>query len=247
MRFDVITIFPELIEAFAEVALVGKAREAGLLQIETTSPRRFTRDRHQTVDDAPFGGGSGMVMMPEPLMAAIEAADAEAEAAGRPRNRRVVLAPSGAVFDQRAARRLLQEPGITLVCGRYEGIDERVIEACDEVLSLGDFVLSGGEVAAMAMIEAISRLIPGMVGNAASLTEESHEMGLLEYPQYTRPREFRGQAVPEVLLSGNHAAIQRWRKEQALLRTRQRRPDLLEPDTQPDSESGANAAKGEGR
>ena len=228
MRFDVITIFPQLIETFAGVGLIAKGREAQRLEIHARSPREFTHDRHRTVDDAPYGGGSGMVMMAEPLIGAIEAVDAETRAAGRERNHRVVLSPQGALFSQATARRLAQVEGVTLVCGRYEGIDERVAELCDEVLSLGDFVLNGGEVAAMAVIEAVSRLVPGVLGNAESLSEESHELGLLEYPHYTRPRSFRSREVPEVLLSGDHGAIRRWRRKQALRRTAARRPDLLQ-------------------
>jgi tRNA (guanine37-N1)-methyltransferase len=227
MLFQVVTIFPELIDAFARVGLVGKAIEGGILRIEALSPRRFAGDKHGSVDDAPFGGGSGMVMLPEPLALALEAFDLAGQSAGQPRCRRVLLTPQGRVFQQADARRLAALPGVILICGRYEGVDERVHELCDEQISLGDFVLNGGEVAAMALIEAVSRLVPGMLGNAGSLTEESHAAGLLEYPHYTRPRTFRGRDVPAVLLSGNHAAIARWRRKQALLRTRALRPDLF--------------------
>ena len=196
MRFELVTIFPELIDAFAAVGLIARGVETGVLAIEAQNPRKFATDKHASVDDAPFGGGSGMVMMPEP-------------------------------FTQAIAQRLAAMPGVLLVCGRYEGIDERVAELCDEQLSLGDFVLNGGEVAAMAVIEAVARLLPGVLGNASSTVEESHSAGLLEYPQYTRPRSFRGQEVPEILLSGNHAGIARWRRAQALARTRARRPDLF--------------------
>lgn len=247
MRFDVITIFPELIDAFAGVGLIARACDAGLLTLAARSPRELTSDRHNTVDDAPYGGGSGMVMMPEPLVATLEAADAIADAAGRPRNRRVILSPQGTPFTQASARRYAQLPGLSLVCGRYEGIDERVAELCDETISLGDFVLNGGEVAAMAVIEAVSRLLPGVLGNAASLEQESHELGLLEYPQYTRPREFRGMEVPEVLLSGDHGAIARWRREQALLRTAERRPDLLEGAELSDAERALLDARTKGK
>ena len=219
MRFQIVTLFPELLQAFADAALIAKAKESGVLRIETITPREFATDKHRTVDDAPYGGGSGMVMMPEPLLAAIEALDAAAVNAGGVPGHRVLLSPQGTPFTQAL--------GIVLVCGRYEGMDDRVAEFVNEQISLGDFVLSGGEVAAMALIEAVARLLPGMLGNAGSLTEESHAAGLLEYPQFTRPRVFRGRAVPEVLLSGNHARIARYRRKQALLRTRERRPDLF--------------------
>jgi tRNA (guanine37-N1)-methyltransferase len=227
MRVQVVTIFPELIDAFGSVGLISKACAAGILRIETMSPRTFTHDKHQTVDDAPYGGGSGMVMLPEPIMSAVEALDQTCSEAGEERAHRIVLTPSGAPFTQAHARRLAQKPALMLICGRYEGIDDRVREQCDEELSLGDFVLNGGEVAAIAVIEAVSRLLPGMLGNAESLTEESHTSGLLEYPHFTRPRSFRGRDVPEILLSGNHAAIARWRRKQSLIKTRAARPDLF--------------------
>ncbi|MFI5309253.1 MAG: tRNA (guanosine(37)-N1)-methyltransferase TrmD [Polyangiales bacterium] len=227
MRFQVITIFPELIEAFAKFGLIARAVEHGSVRIDALSPRRFSSDKHLTVDDAPFGGGSGMVMLPEPLAQAMQAFDeASAEARATPCHR-VLLTPLGKPFEQADARRLSALPGLMLVCGRYEGVDERVESLVHETISLGDFVLNGGEVAAMAVIESVARLLPGVLGNAESLAEESHAAGLLEYPQYTRPRTFRGQDVPAVLLSGNHAAIARWRRKQALLRTRALRPDLF--------------------
>jgi tRNA (guanine37-N1)-methyltransferase len=228
VRYEVITIFPELIEAAVQVGLLGKALASGLAQLECVSPRRFTTDKHQSVDDAPYGGGSGMVMSAPPLAAAIEYLDAEAERAGRPRGQRVLLSPAGRPFDQATARRLALLPGLTLICGRYEGIDERVRGLVDETISLGDFVLNGGEVAALAIIEATARLLPGVLGNVSSLEEESHAAGVLEYPHYTRPREFRGAEVPAVLLSGDHAQIAKWRRQQALVRTREARPDLFE-------------------
>jgi tRNA (guanine37-N1)-methyltransferase len=227
MRVQVVTIFPELIDAFGSVGLISKACAANILRIETMSPRAFTHDKHQTVDDAPYGGGSGMVMLPEPLMSAVEALDQKCAEAGEARAHRIILTPSGAPFTQAHAQRLAQRPALMLICGRYEGIDDRVRELCDEELSLGDFVLNGGEVAAIAVIEAVSRLLPGMLGNAESLAQESHTGGLLEYPQFTRPRTFRGREVPEILLSGNHAAIARWRRKQSLLKTRAARPDLF--------------------
>jgi tRNA (guanine37-N1)-methyltransferase len=227
MRFQVVTIFPELIDAFAGIGLIAKAVEGGLMRIETCSPRRFTTDKHQSVDDAPFGGGSGMVMTPEPLAQAMDALDASAARDGVPAATRVLLTPQGKPFTQADARRFAALPGLLLVCGRYEGVDERVRSLVSEQISVGDFVLNGGEVAAMAVIESVSRLLPGMLGNAQSLSEESHAAGLLEYPHYTRPRSFRGMEVPAVLLSGNHATIARWRRRQALLRTRTLRPDLF--------------------
>jgi tRNA (guanine37-N1)-methyltransferase len=227
MRAQVVTIFPELIDAFSSVGLISKACAASILRIETMSPRAFTHDKHQTVDDAPYGGGSGMVMLPEPIMSAVEALDQKCGQAGEARAHRIILTPSGAPFTQAHAHRLAQKPALMLICGRYEGIDDRVREQCDEELSLGDFVLNGGEVAAIAVIEAVSRLLPGMLGNAESLAQESHTGGLLEYPHFTRPRTFRGQDVPEILLSGNHAAIARWRRKQSLIKTRATRPDLF--------------------
>jgi tRNA (guanine37-N1)-methyltransferase len=179
------------------------------------------------VDDAPYGGGSGMVMRVEPIALAMEALDERAAAAGLARCRRVLLSAGAAPFNHERALELARHRGLMLVCGRYEGVDERVRELCDEQLSLGDFVLNGGEVAAMAVIEGVARLLPGVLGNASSLAEESHAGGWLEYPQYTRPRSFRGRDVPEVLLSGNHAAVARWRRQRALLRTRALRPDLF--------------------
>jgi tRNA (guanine37-N1)-methyltransferase len=227
MRFQVVTIFPELIDAFAGVGLIAKAAEAGVVRIETCSPRAFAGDKHQSVDDAPYGGGGGMVMRPEPIALAMEALDASAARAGLAPCRRVLLSPQGAPFTQATALRWAALPGLMLVCGRYEGVDERVRELTAEQISLGDFVLNGGEVAALALIESVARLLPGMLGNAQSLAEESHAAGLLEYPHYTRPRSFRGREVPAVLLSGDHAAIARWRRRQALLRTRALRPDLF--------------------
>jgi tRNA (guanine37-N1)-methyltransferase len=227
MRFEVITIFPELVEGFVRGGLIGKACEAGRLRIECATPREHTTDRHRSVDDAPYGGGSGMVMAPEPLVASMEAFDARARDRGEPLAHRVLLTPQGTPLTQAIAQRLARNPALMLVCGRYEGIDERVGEHVSELISLGDFVVQGGEVAALAIIEAVSRLVPGVLGNEASPQEESHTEGLLEYPHYTRPRSFRDREVPAVLLGGDHAAVDRWRRRQALLRTRARRPDLF--------------------
>ena len=227
MRFEIVTLFPELLEGFAAVGLIGRAVEHGKLTIAARSPRQYARDKHRSVDDTPFGGGSGMVMMPEPIVDAIEALSGEAASSGQPRAQRVLLGPEGAPFTQEHARRLAGLPGVMLICGRYEGIDDAEHAVVDETLSLGDFVLNGGEVAAMAVIEAVSRLLPEVLGNAQSLDVESHASGLLEYPQYSGDRSFRGLDVPAVLLSGNHAAIERWRRQQALVRTRTLRPDLF--------------------
>jgi tRNA (guanine37-N1)-methyltransferase len=224
MRFELVTLFPEFFEVL-DHGLLGKAKTAGRLELHCLSPREFTQDKHRTVDDAPYGGGSGMVLMPGPFADALEALDTAR--AGVPTHR-VLLTPQGDRFSQSHARRFAQLPALTLVCGRYEGFDERIRSLVDEELSLGDFVLLGGETAALAIVEATARLLPGVLGNAASADEESHSHGLLEYPQYTRPEVFREQAVPEVLRSGNHAAIARWRRKEALRRTLERRPDLLE-------------------
>ncbi len=235
MRFDFVTLFPELIESSVKTGLFGRAIEHGIVSVRWRNPREHTTDRHGTVDDTPYGGGSGMVMMPGPVLDAIEHLDREA--GDGPRAHRVLLTPQGTVFTQAIAERLSRLPSVMWICGRYEGIDARVCEHVDEELSLGDFVLNGGEVAALAMTEAVARLIPGVLGNQASVVEESHSSdGLLEYPQYTRPREFRGVAVPEVLLSGNHARIAAWRREQSLLRTQARRPDKLDHVTLTDEE-----------
>jgi tRNA (guanine37-N1)-methyltransferase len=221
MRFEVITIFPELFSSFLQKGLVAKAHESGLIRVECTQIRDFTKNKHKSVDDAPYGGGSGMVMMPGPILEALESRETEG------RLHRVLLTPQGKPFDQATARRLASYPGIALICGRYEGVDERVRDAVDEQISLGDFVMTGGEVAAMAVIEATARLLPGVLGNAESTHEESHSQGMLEYPQYTRPPEFRGAKVPDVLLSGDHGAVARYRRKEVLRRTRAKRPDLF--------------------
>lgn len=234
-RFDVITIFAELMEPYLAGSILGRAQQASLLDVGFTDPRDFTTDRHRTVDDAPYGGGPGMVMTPEPLGAAIEHVRAERSPA-----RVVLLSPAGRPFNQAVAAEYAELGSLALVCGRYEGVDERVAAfAVDEELSIGDYVLSGGEVAALAVIDAVSRLLPGVLGNQASSTEESlADAPLLEHPQYTRPREWRGHAVPQVLLSGHHAAIAEWRWQQRLERTRARRPDLLTELSDEDSSHG---------
>jgi tRNA (guanine37-N1)-methyltransferase len=240
MRVDVVTLFPELFEPFLALGMVGRAVSSGALRVRRKSPRDFGLGRHRSVDDTPYGGGSGMVMRVDCLVDCLEALDAEpldaspsgdapAEAAPAGRAHRVLLCPQGARFDQRKAHELVDRGAVALICGRYEGFDDRVRSFVDEALSLGDFVMSGGEVAAMAIVDACSRLLPGVLGNAASAEHESHSVsfgGLLEYPQYTRPVEYRGMRVPEVLQGGNHAAIEAWRLAEAERRTRERRPDL---------------------
>jgi len=226
MRVDVVTLFPELFDAFRATSLVGRAVDTGALAIRFRSPRDFGIGKHKSVDDTPYGGGSGMVMRVDVLVACMEAFDD-----APPKARRVLLTPQGRPFDQGKAIALAAEPAVMLVCGRYEGFDERVRKHVDEEISLGDFVMTGGEVAAMAIVEAVARLLPGVLGNESSTHEESHSpgnAGLLEYPQYTRPADFRGDGVPEELVSGNHARIAAWRAAQAHQRTAARRPDLLE-------------------
>jgi len=224
LRFVVITIFPEFFDGALEVGLLGKAVESGLLEVVTVSPREFTVDRHRTVDDTPYGGGPGMVMLLEPLVAALEFA-----AARYPENRRILLSPQGTRFHQAMAQELASLDTIFLVCGRYEGVDQRLVDGgyVHQELSIGDYVLNGGEVAALVVIEACSRLLPGMVGNQESVEQDSFSEGIFDHPHYSRPRDYRGLSVPEVLLSGNHAAIRRWRDEEARRRTRNRRPELL--------------------
>jgi tRNA (guanine37-N1)-methyltransferase len=226
MRIDIVTIFPEFFSVL-DVSLLGKARQTGLLELRVHDLREFTHDRHRTVDDTPYGGGAGMVMKPEPWGEAFDSIL-------RTESIVVFPSPAGERFTQATARELSEAPHLVFGCGRYEGIDQRVIDnaatrATVREISLGDYVLNGGEVAAMAMIEAIGRLIPGVVGNPESLTEESHEDGLLEYPSFTKPAQWRGLEVPPVLLSGNHGAIATWRHDQQVERTGRVRPDLLLP------------------
>jgi tRNA (guanine37-N1)-methyltransferase len=221
VRIDVITIFPGMVADFADRSLLGRAREKGLLDVRVHDLRSVTTEPHLSVDDAPFGGGAGMVLMPEPIFATVEAVD--------PPRPLLLLGPAGRRFDQAYASELAALEGFSLLCGRYEGVDERVhTHLVDDELSIGDYVLAGGEVAAMVVIEAVGRLVPGVLGNEVSVEDESFSTGLLEYPQYTRPADFRGWSVPEVLRSGDHARIARWRRAQALARTLERRPDLIE-------------------
>lgn len=230
MRVDIVTIFPDFFGVL-DISLLGKARGTGLLDLRVHDLRDFTHDRHRTVDDTPYGGGAGMVMKPEPWGEAIDSILESTDAADP---LLIVPSPAGTRFVQTTARELAEEQHIIFACGRYEGIDQRVVDHYSErirveLVSLGDYVLNGGEVAVMAMVEAIGRLIPGVVGNPESLVEESHEGALLEYPSYTKPSAWRGLDVPPILLSGNHGAIERWRHEQRVERTQRVRPDLLPP------------------
>ena len=224
MRIDLFSIFPGMLDAYLSESLIGRARRAGLLDLRLHDLRRWAGDPHRSVDDAPFGGGPGMVMRPEPVFAAVEAA--------RPPRPLYLLGPAGRRFDQALAAELAQggpSGGFSLLCGRYEGVDQRVADhLVDGELSVGDFVLAGGEAAALVVVECVARLVPGVLGNQGSAAEESFSSGLLEYPQWTRPAEFRGWRVPEVLLSGDHARIARWRRAKSLVRTLKRRPDLIE-------------------
>jgi tRNA (guanine37-N1)-methyltransferase len=223
MEFHVITLFPEMFESPLRAGMVGRAIEQKLIAVHAHALREHGLGSYRQVDDAPYGGGSGMVVRPEPLASAIDSVMAK-----HPGLWRVLMTPQGEVFDQALARRLVErKPGLLLIAGRYEGIDERVRSLVDQEISIGDYVLSGGELAAMVVIEAVARLVPGVLGNPESLSEESFSDATLEYPQYTRPEEFRGMRVPDVLLSGDHAKIREWRKAEALKRTAERRPDLL--------------------
>ena len=224
MRFDVFTLFPEVFTTYLDASILLRARQRGLIDVQLHNIRDWTHDRHHVCDDLPYGGGGGMVMKPEPIFACVE------DVLGAPPAcPLVLLSPQGRLFTQRVAEELAQLPRVGLLCGRYEGIDERVVEhlVTDEI-SIGDFVLSGGELPALSVIDAVARLIPGVLGDPDGAWDDSHASGLLEYPHYTRPPEFRGWQVPEILLSGDHGKIARWRREQALRRTWLRRPDMLE-------------------
>ncbi len=221
MRIDVLTLFPEMFAGPLDVSMVRRAREKGLLDLRIHNLRNWTRDRHKTVDDRPFGGGPGMVLKPEPLFEAVESLASEA-------TRVVLMTPAGRKFEQGLARELSQQAHLLFICASYEGVDERAVEALVDVeVSIGDYVLTNGGLPAMVVIDAVTRLIPGALGDDESALDESFSHGLLEYPHYTRPAEFRGMRAPEVLLSGHHAEIEKWRAEQARLRTAKRRPDLL--------------------
>lgn len=229
MQFEVFTLLPEVFPPYLESSILQRARQRGLIDVRVHEIRAYTHDKHHTTDDTPYGGGGGMVMKPEPVFEAVESVLG-------PRVRTqpalvpiILLTPQGRVFDQRVAEELSRYERIALLCGRYEGVDERVREhlVTDEI-SIGDYVLTGGELPALILIDAVSRLIPGVLGDPEGAADDSHSMGLLEYPHYTRPPEFRGWKVPEVLLSGDHSKIEKWRREQALLRTFRKRPDILE-------------------
>jgi tRNA (guanine37-N1)-methyltransferase len=224
MKIDVFTIFPEVMEAYLQSSILGRAHTAGLLNVSLHNIRDYTTDRHRTTDDEPFGGGGGMVMKPEPIFAAVETV-LGSDMAEVPI---ILLTPQGRLFSQEVARELVQYPRLALLCGRYEGVDERVREhlATDEI-SIGDYVLTGGEIPALIVIDAVARLIPGALGDSEASQKDSHTRGLLEHPHYTRPSNFRGWKVPEVLRSGDHARIDAWRRKQSLIRTIHRRPDLL--------------------
>ncbi len=222
LTFEVVTLFPEVIAGFLSATVIGKAIAAGVIAVHCTNPREFAPGRHRQVDDAPYGGGPGMILAAPPIASALEAI-----AAARGPSYRILLTPRGRLYDQAAARAFAARPRLTLVCGRYEGTDERVAGLIDEEVRLGDFVLAGGEVAAAAVIESVARLVPGVLGCGLSATDESFSAGRLEYPQWTRPASWRGQPVPPVLLSGDHSAIARWRRREAARITAERRPDLL--------------------
>jgi tRNA (guanine37-N1)-methyltransferase len=223
MRIDILTLFPNMFSSPLQESILGRAVEKGLIQIQTINIRDFTLDKHQVVDDAPYGGGQGMVMKVEPIARAIESVKSQ-----NPSARTIYLTPQGKPFRQDLARRLSTQSHLILLCGRYEGVDERVRELfIDEEISIGDYVLTGGELAAMVLVDAVSRFIPGVLGSDRSAEEDSFFNSLLEYPQYTRPVDFRGSRVPEVLLSGNHSSISQWRRREAIRRTSLRRPDLL--------------------
>lgn len=225
MRIDVVTIFPEVFPGPLGAGILGRAQDRGLLDLGVWDLRTFTENRHRTVDDTPYGGGAGMVMKPEPFVRAVDAIRAARGGAAGPV---LLTSPQGALFSQARAHALARLSHLVILCGRYEGVDERVVDVLGaEEVSIGDYVLSGGELAAMVIIEGVIRTLPGVVGDDASVAADSFSTGVLDYPQYTRPAEFRGRAVPEVLLSGHHEEIRRWRKREALRRTLERRPDLL--------------------
>lgn len=227
MRIDILSLFPDMFEATLGESIVGRAQEDGFLDINVTDFRQYTTDKHRHVDDAPFGGGAGMLLQAQPIFDAMAAIDQEV--AGKyPKGRVILMDPAGRRFDQKYAQELAQEEHLTFICGHYEGYDERIRNLVTDEASLGDYVLTGGELAAMVMIDATVRFVPGVLGNQASPMGDSFSNGLLEYPQYTRPADFRGMKVPEVLTSGNHQKIKEWRMRESLRRTLERRPDLLE-------------------
>ena len=223
MIFDILTLLPEAVSPYCQASILGRAQKAGLIDVRLTDVRRFATDRHRTVDDTPYGGGNGMVMKAPPVLAALESLPS------RPKGRVILLSPQGRPLDQDKAGELAGRKRLILICGRYEGVDERIgLLAVDEELSVGDFVLTGGELAALCVVDAVARLLPGVLGGADSAEKDSFADGLLEHPHYTRPAEVRDIGVPEVLLSGNHAAIARWRRKESIRRTLNRRPELLQ-------------------
>jgi tRNA (guanine37-N1)-methyltransferase len=227
MQFDIFTLLPEVFAPYLESSILQRARERGLIEVRLHNIRDFARDKHHTTDDVPYGGGGGMVMKPEPVFEAVESV-LGLQAGAHPDFPVVLLTPQGRVFNQSIASELAQHPRLALVCGRYEGVDERIRgHVVTDEISLGDYVLTGGELPALILVDAVSRLLPGVLGDPGGALDDSHASGLLEYPHYTRPPVFRGDSVPEVLISGDHARIDQWRREQSLLRTLQRRPDLL--------------------
>ena len=233
MQFEVFTLLPEVFPSYLDTSILKRARERGLINVNVHNIRDYTHDRHNTTDDQPYGGGGGMVMKPEPVFEAIETVLGLASPLSTPEPESnipiILLTPQGRVFNQSIAKELSQHKKIALLCGRYEGIDERIREnLVTDQISIGDYVLTGGELPALILIDAVSRLLPNVLGDPTGAEDDSHAMGLLEYPHYTRPPEFRGNKVPDVLLSGDHKKIDKWRREQALLRTLQKRPDMLE-------------------
>lgn len=228
MRIDVLSLFPDMFKPTLGQSIVGRAQDDGFLDIHVTDFRHFTTDKHNHVDDAPFGGGAGMLLQAQPIFDAMAAIDEESQKENCPKGRVILMDPAGRKFDQDYAQELAQEEHLTFICGHYEGYDERIRQLITDEASLGDYVLTGGELAAMVMIDATVRFVPGVLGNMSSSMGDSFSNGLLEYPQYTRPAEFRGMKVPEVLTSGNHERIRQWRMYQSLKRTWERRPDLIE-------------------
>lgn len=240
MKIDVLTLFPEMFDGVFNASILGKAKDKGIVSLEAINFRAYSGNKHNTVDDYPYGGGGGMILKPDPVFAAVE--DLKLDENVKPRV--ILLCPQGASFDQQKAEELSKEEHLVLICGHYEGYDERIREhlVTDE-LSIGDYVLTGGEIPAMVLIDSVVRLLPGVLGNETSAVTDSYSTGLLEHPHYTRPSEFRGWAVPDVLISGHHANIEVWRREQSLLRTLERRPDLLETAELTDKERKWLAAK----
>lgn len=224
MRIDILTIFPEMFDGILNASMLGRAAANGILEFHTHNIRDYSLNKHHNTDDYPYGGGAGMVMMAQPIMDCIDAVTAQGEATPR----RIVMSPRGKKLSTSLARELASEERLLILAGHYEGIDERVMELMDEEISIGDYILTGGELPAMVLIDCVSRFIPGVLGSSESAEDESFSAGLLEYPQYTRPAEYRGMSVPPVLLNGNHAEIAKWRRQQALIKTFENRPDLLE-------------------